>query len=395
MKRIYLDHAATTDVDSQVLKAMAPFWQNLYGNPSSLYLEGRLASEAIEKAREKVASILNCRSKEIYFTAGGTESDNLAIFGTAGAYKDQGNHLVTTQIEHHAVLHSFQQLEKQGFKVTYLPVNKEGLVNLEDVKTAITSKTILVSIMYANNEIGTIEPISEISKMIKSLRFPISGIRYPILHTDACQAAGYLDLDIKNLGVDLLTLNGSKIYGPKGIGILYISQNLTIKPLLYGGGQEKGLRPGTENVPAIIGFANALELVQRNKDRESKRLIVLRDYLIKGIAARIPKVILNGHPKQRLPNNVNVSILDIEGEALILHLDKLGVAASTGSACTSGNLEPSHVLIALGLPYEACHGSLRLTLGKKTTKKEIDYVLKVLPEVVKKLRDISPIKIKI
>lgn len=394
MKRIYLDHAATTYLDPEVKKAMKPYWSLKFGNPSSLYLEGRIAKKAIEDSREKIAQFLNALPSEIFFVSGGTESDNLAILGTALANKDKGNHLITSNIEHHAVLHSFQYLEKQGFKVTYLPVNKCGIVSPESVSKALTAKTILISIMYANNEIGIIEPISEISKGFKSFCTSDSVLHTPYFHTDACQAAGYLDLDVNKLGVDLMTLNGSKIYGPKGIGILYVRKETGIQPIIFGGGQEKGFRPGTENVPGIVGFTKALELVQQNKDKEVKRLAELRNYLIKEIMATIPKVVLNGHPTKRLPNNVNISILDIEGEALILHLDKLGISASTGSACTSLSLEPSHVLLALGLPHEACHGSLRLTLGKKTTKKDVDYVLKVLPQVVENLRNISPIRLK-
>lgn len=393
MKRIYLDHAATTYLDSQVVKVMEPYWQKKFGNPSSLHLEGRIAKEAIEKSRKKVAEILNAKPSEIYFVGSGTESDNLAIQGVARANRDRGNHLVTTKIEHHAVLYTFENLEKEGFKVTYLPVDKYGLVSPDSVLKSLTPYTTLISIMYANNEIGTIEPIEEISKTIKFFRSK-SSINTPLFfHTDACQAAGYLDLDVQKLGVDLLTLNGSKIYGPKGIGVLYVKSGVRINPIIYGGGQEKGLRPGTENVANIIGFAKALELVTKNKAKEVKRLTFLRNYLIKGLTSKIPNIILNGHSQKRLPNNVNISVIGVEGESLILQLGKYGIAASTGSACTSGSLEPSHVLLALGLPYEACHGSLRLTLGKKTTKKDIDYVLTVLPKIIKKLRAISPLKI--
>ena len=384
-KKIYLDHAATTPLDPQVLKAMLPYLKEKYGNPSSLYQKGIESKEAVNGARKKVAKVLGGHEEEIIFCGSGTESDNLALRGTARAYKKKGNHIITTQIEHHAVLNTAHALEKKGYEVTYLKVDKEGLVNPADLEKAIKKETILVSIMYANNEIGTIEPIAEIGKITQE-----KGI---IFHTDACQAAGALPLDVHRLKVDLFTLNGSKIYGPKGTGVLYIRQGVKIDPIITGGSQERNLRAGTENVAGIVGLAKALEIAETKRKIESRRLINLRDYLIKGILAKIPRVILNGSQDKRLPNNINVSILDVEGESLILYLDKYGIQTSTGSACTSVNLEPSHVLLALGLPYEYAHGSLRLTLGKNTAKKDLDYVLKVLPQIVKKLREISPVKL--
>lgn len=380
-KRIYLDHAATTYLDSRVKKAMDPFWIKEFGNPNSLYQEGRRAKKAIDVARSKIAELIGAGPEEIIFTAGGTESDNLAIFGVAGA---KNGHIITTKFEHHAVLNTCKELERQGFKVTYLDVGKEGIVNPNDVKRALRPETILVSIMYANNEIGTIQPIAEISKIVHKNN-------NTLFHTDACQAAGYLDLDVNNSGVDLMTVNGSKIYGPKGIGFLYVRKGIKLQPIIFGGEQEKKMRPGTENVPAIVGLAKAFELVQKDRIKESKRLTVIRDYFIKKLLTQIPKTFLNGHPSRRLPNNINVSILGVEGESVVLYLDEAGVGCSTGSACTSQTLEPSHVIMALDKPYEYGHGSLRFTLGKSNTKKDIDYVMKILPPIIKKLRSISAV----
>lgn len=411
-KEIYLDHASTTYLAPEVERTMKIYWQKTYGNPSSLHKVGREAKVALDKARQTVARIFNCSITEIIFTGSGTESDNMAILGVARAFISEhpsikNPHIITSKIEHHAVLDPCHQLEKEGFSVTYLSVDKDGLVEPEAVKKALRPETILVSIMYANNEIGTIQPITEIAKAIAKFRiknaelrknnsqFAIRNSQFPVFHSDACQAPGALPLDVKKLGVDLLTVNGSKIYGPKGIGILYKKAGVKMQPLVFGGGQEMGLRSGTENVANIIGVARALELVEKNREKESRRLSALRDYFIRELARRVPKVRLNGHPTLRLPNNVNVSILGIEGEAVILHLDELGICASTGSACTSGSLEPSHVILALGLGYEYAHGSLRFTLGKRNTKKDIDYVLKVLPGIVEKLRLISPVKVKI
>lgn len=388
-KFIYLDHAATTPLDPRVKKAMEPYLEEQYGNPSTLYNLGREAKIAIDDAREKVADIFNCRYGEIAFTGGGTASDNLAIFGVARKHRDKGKHLIISQIEHHAVLRAAEALEKEGFEITYLPVDEYGMVNPEEVKKAIRPDTILVSIMYANNEIGTIEPIAEIGKQILKYRRENSA-PFPYFHSDACQAAGALDLDVKKPHVDLMTINGSKIYGPKGVGVLYMRKGVVLSPLIYGGGQEFGLRSGTENVAGIVGLARALELAQANKEKENKRLSELRDYLWQGIKERVNKVKLNGDPEKRLPNNLNITILDIEGEALLLNMDEQGVAISTGSACTSTTLDPSHVITALGLPYEYAHGSIRFSLGGSNTKKDIDYVLEILPPIVERLREISP-----
>jgi len=418
MKRIYLDHAATTYLDSRVKKAMEDFWIKNFGNPSSLYKEGREAKRALNEARTQIAKIISSRPEEIIFTSGGTESNNLAIFGAANGVRklvsletdSKGNltetkfpsahsfgHIITTKFEHHSVLNPIKFLEKNGFNVTWLEVGKEGIVEPEDIKKALRPETILVSVMYANNEIGTIQPIAEIGKIIqefkiKNLKFKIHE-KFPIFHCDACQAAGYLDLNVDKLGVDLMTINGSKMYGPKGIGFLYIRNRVKLQPLMYGGEQEFKMRPGTENVPAIIGLAEALKISQKEKVKETKRLSALRDYFIKRLTTEIPKVFLNGHASRRLPNNINVSVLGVEGEAIVLYLDEYGISCSTGSACSSESLEPSHVIMALGKPYEYGHGSLRFTLGRRNTKKDIDYVMKVLSTVIKKLRSFSAIKI--
>lgn len=397
MKNVYLDHAATTPTDPRVLKAMLPFFNEKFGNPSALYQKGREALSAISGARKFVAQVLGCSAGEIIFTAGGTESDNLAILGVARSARAEGNHIITTKIEHHAVLHACEQLEKEGFKVTYLPVDAEGFVTAEQVLQAVTPQTILVSVMFANNEIGAIEPVAEIGNALKKNHPQI------IFHTDACQAAGALDLNVNRLHVDLLTLNGSKIYGPKGVGVLFKKRGLKIQPLIFGGEQEFTLRPGTENTAGIIGLVTALELAQKNKDKENKRLIGLRNYLWQKLQKAIPKIKLNGpEPDEvgakslkRLPNNLNITILDIEGEALLLYLDEVGIQAATGSACTSQSLEPSHVIRALGVPYEFAHGSLRFSLGHSNTKQQIDYLIKVLPGIVSKLREISPVNLDI
>jgi cysteine desulfurase len=383
-KEIYFDNAATTAVDPAVLNAMLPYFSRKYGNPGSFHNKGKEAKDAVENARSHVARILNCKLKEVVFTGSGTESINLAIKGVAFANKSKGNHIITSQIEHHAVLHTCEFLEKNGFEVTYLKVDKFGLVNPKELEAAITDKTILVSIMYANNEIGTIEPIAEIGKICRQKKV--------YFHTDACQAVGFLDLKVSNLNVDLLTLNGSKVYGPKGVGILYLKEGIEIEPLIHGGGQEFSIRSGTENVPSIIGFAKALTIAQENAKKESDRLIKLRDELISSLL-KIPKTRLNGHSTERLPNNVNISFLDVEGEAMLLYLNEKGVYASTGSACTSKSLETSHVLKAIGLPYEASHGSLRFSLGKHTTLGEIKYLLRIMPKIVETLRKLSPLNL--
>lgn len=395
MRKIYLDHAATTYVDPEVLKAMLPFFSDEFGNPTAIYADGRSAREAIETARDTVATILNCKYDEVIFTGSGTESDNLAVFGFVEKKVEELKqpkeklHIITSKIEHHAVLYPFERLKKQGYKVTFLEVDKDGLVDPKKFREALTPDTIFASIMYANNEIGTIEPIEELTKIAHAHK---NRFGEPVVfHTDACQAAGVLNISVKNLGVDLMTINGSKIYGPKGIGVLYKKSSVKIHPQIVGGGQENNMRSGTENVPGIIGLAKALELAQKNKEKENKRLTKLREKLIQGIFKSIPRTYLNGHPTLRLPNNANILFLDIEGEALLLYLDEKGIEVSTGSACNSKSLAPSHVLLATGLPHAAVHGSIRMTLGKKTTEEDIDYVLKTLPPIVENLRKISPI----
>ncbi len=405
--RIYLDHAATTPLDPRVKETMEPFLTDEFGNAGGLYREGRRAKEAVDQSRQTVADFCGARPEEIIFTSGGTEGDNLALFGIAHAYKDKGKHIITTKIEHHAVLNACEALAKearlpdgQGFEITYLPVDKEGFVNPEDVRNALRPDTILVSVMYANNEIGTIEPIAEIAKIIKEYRkkkidAPGASIFF---HVDACQAGGALDLNVDRLGVDIMVLNGGKIYGPKGSGCLYVRRGVKITPLFYGGGQEFRKRAGTEHVAGIVGFAKALEIAQHERMQENKRLSNLADYFYRALIARVPRVILNGpaieisdNPTRRLPNNINISILDIEGEAFVLYADEKGIACSTGSACTSESLDPSHVILALGKPYEFAHASLRFTLGRKTTKKELDYTLRAIPDIVETLRRISPL----
>src|SRR3989338_3095343 len=385
-KTIYLDHAAITPLEPKVLQAMLPYLKKKFGNPSSLYGLGLEAKKAIEDARLIISKILNCLPEEIIFEGSGTEADNHALIGAALANRGKGNHLITSAIEHHAVLHACEFLETQGFEVTYLPVDRDGIVKLDELKKSIRPETILVSIMFANNEIGTVQPIQEIKKTIKQKN------KNTLFHTDACQAAGFYELKVNDLGVDLMTINGSKIYGPKGMGILYVRRCVNINPLIHGGSQEAGQRAGTENVAGIVGLAKALELVQKEREKENQRLIKLRDKLIKGLL-KIPKTFLNGHPIKRLPNKINVTILDVEGEAMLFHLDAKGICGSTGSACTSGTLEPSHVIVALGHPYEVAPGSLRFTLGRCNTEEDVDYVLEVLPPIAEKLRKISPVNL--
>lgn len=384
-RKVYLDNAAATPVDKKVANKMQPYFTEVFGNPSSIYTSAQKAKHALEKSRIKVAEIFECSPEEITFTSGGTESNNLAILGTARASEKKGKHIITSAIEHHSVLHPCEQLEKEGFEVTYIPVNKHGIIDPQEVKNAVRKDTILVTIMYANNEVGTIQPIAKIGRMCKKRSIPF--------HTDACQATGYLPINVNKLHLDLMTINGSKMNGPKGAGVLFLRKGTNIVPILFGGEQEKQLRPGTENVPAIVGLTEALAIAQKNREKESKRLIKLRDYMIEEITRTIPKIKLNGHAEKRLPNNVNISFLDIEGEALLLRLDMMGIEASSGSACTSGSLDPSHVILSLGVPYEIAHGSLRFTLGKSTTKKDIDYVLEKLPEIVKDLRSMSPVEL--
>ena len=383
MRRIYMDHAATTPIHPEVTEAMLPYLGERFGNPSSIYSEGREARKALEAARCEVAEALGAESAEICFTSGGTEADNLAVIGTARANRERGDHIITNVIEHHAVLEPCHYLEKEGFRVTYLPVDGAGLVDPDEVRNAITSSTILVSIMHANNEIGTIQPIEEVSAVCRE-----AGV---YLHTDAVQTAGALDADVNGLGVDMLSLSAHKLYGPKGTGCLYIRKGTELRSILLGGGQERGMRSGTENVAGIIGFSVAMRLAAREWRERSQRLLPLRDRLIDGILERIPHTRLNGHRERRLPNNVNILFAYIEGEAICLKLDFLGIDASTGSACSSESGEASHVLLALGIAQEEAHGSLRLTLGRDNTQDDVDYVLEELPPVIEELRRMSPL----
>ncbi|MDD5126507.1 MAG: cysteine desulfurase NifS [Dehalococcoidales bacterium] len=383
MKRIYLDYAATTPVHPDVVKAMRPFFTRTYGNPSSIHACGQEAKEAVEAARGEVAGFIGAGSEEIAFTSGGTEADNLAIKGVAYANRKKGNHIITCAIEHHAVLETCKFLEETGVAVTCLPVDGEGRVDPDTLKKAITPKTILISIMHANNEIGTIQPIAEIGKIARA-----AGVYF---HTDAVQTTGHLRGDVNELGVDLLAMSAHKLYGPKGVGALYIRKGTRIAPLLHGGGQESGMRSSTHNVPGIVGLGEAVRIARREITEEIQRLTFLRDKLIKGILQRIDDCRLNGPLAFRLPNNANISISYVEGESMCLNLDLAGICASTGSACSSGSLEPSHVLRALGLPADLAHGSLRFTMGKWTTEAEIDRVLEVLPRIVSKLRAVSPL----
>ncbi|MGF7431524.1 cysteine desulfurase NifS [Thermoanaerobacterium thermosaccharolyticum] len=382
MNRIYLDNAATTPIRSEVLNSMMPFFDNRFGNPSALYSYGQEAKKAIEEARDKVAAAIGASEDEIFFTSGGTESDNWALKGAAYALKDKGNHIITSSVEHHAILHTCQYLENQGFEITYLPVDEYGLVDPNELKRAIKDNTILVSIMYANNEIGTIEPIEELVKVAHD-----KGV---LFHTDAVQAVGNVPIDVKNLDVDMLSMSAHKIYGPKGVGALYIRKGLRIDTLLQGGAQERNRRAGTENVAGIVGFGTAIELITKNIDEHIKKLTRLRDKLIDGIL-KIPYTRLNGHPIKRLPGNVNVSFEFVDGESLILSLDMEGICVSSGSACTAGSIDPSHVLLAIGLPEEIAHGSLRLTIGEENTEEEIDTVINKLPKIVDRLRQMSPL----
>ena len=381
MNRIYLDNAATTAVAPAVLEAMLPYFTEVYGNPSSIHATGRTAHKAVDQARRQVAAAIGAQPQEIYFTAGGSESDNWAIKGTAFARQSKGNHIITSAIEHHAVLHTCAWLEKHGFEVTYLPVDVFGRVDPADVEKAITDKTILISIMAANNEIGTLQPIREIGAIARAHKV--------LFHTDAVQAVGAIPLDVNELNVDMLSMSGHKFHGPKGIGVLYIRKGVRIDTLIHGGAQERGLRAGTENLPGIVGIGKAIELATANLEENAARMTALRDKLIDGILERIPDVRVNGHRTERLPNNCNVSIRYIEGEAMLLRLDLAGIAGSSGSACTSGSLDPSHVLLAIGLPHEIAHGSLRLTLGTDTTEQDIDAVLDTLPGIVSDLRAMS------
>lgn len=382
-KVIYLDNAATTKVASEVVEAMIPYFTENYGNPSSVYSFASKNKEAITTQREIIADALGAKSNEIYFTAGGSESDNWALKATAEAYKDKGNHIITTKIEHHAILHTAEYLEKNGFEVTYLDVDENGMVRLEDLQAAIRPTTILISVMFANNEIGTIEPIKEIGTISKE-----HGI---LFHTDAVQAFGQVPINVDECNIDMLSASGHKLNGPKGIGFLYIRKGVKIRSFVHGGGQERKRRAGTENVPGIVGIGTATARAVRTMEERTNKEAKLRDYLIGRVLEEVPYTKLNGHPEKRLPNNANFSFRFIEGESLLIMLDMKGICASSGSACTSGSLDPSHVLLAIGLPHEIAHGSLRLTLSEDTTKEEIDYVVERIKEIVTKLRNMSPL----
>lgn len=391
-----MDNSAATRIDPRVLMAMMPYSKEKYGNPSSFHGKGKEARDAVEKARKQISGVLNCAPEEIILTGGGTEANNLAIFGIVKAARQSGvkmPHIITTKIEHPSVIEVCRNLEKGKLATaTYLGVDKYGLVDLNELEKSLRPETVLVSIIYANNEIGVVQDIKKIAYIIQQFNV---GFResYIKLHIDACQAGGYLTLDVKKLGVDMMTINSSKIYGPKGVGALFVKKGIKLLPIMFGGHQENGLRPGTENVAGIVGFGEAME-ISLNSKSQIQNIINLRNYFMGELFKRIPKIRLNGHSIKRLPNNINVSILDIEGEALVLRLNEKGVYCSTGSACASGSLRPSHVIMALGISYEEAHGSLRFTLGRKTAKKEIDYVLKVLPKIVADLRAISPVRIK-
>lgn len=383
MEHIYLDNAATTQVKKEVLDAMIPYFTQNFGNPSSVYKIAQINKKALDESRETIAKAIGAQTNEIFFTSGGTEADNWAIKGIAEAHKAKGNHIITTKIEHHAVLHTCEFLEKQGYEVTYLDVDENGLVNPEDVEKAIKDTTILISIMYANNEIGTIMPIKEIGEIAKKHKIAF--------HTDAVQAIGQVRIDVKEQNIDLLSLSAHKINGPKGTGILYIRRGLKVTNLIHGGAQERGRRAGTENVAGIVGFAKAMELAYTDFDAKIERITRLRDKLIDGLLTSIPYTKLNGHRTQRLANNVNIGAEFVEGESLLLLLDMHGIAASSGSACTSGSLDPSHVLLSLGIPHEKAHGSIRFSLGDMTTEEQIDYVLEKMPPIVERMRQMSPL----
>lgn len=382
-KHVYMDYAATTYVKPEVLNEMLPYFTEFYGNPSSLYSISRKTQMAIDEARGRVAKAINAERDEIFFTGGGSEADNWALKGIAFANKNKGNHIITTVIEHHAILHACEFLEKHGFKVTYLPVDEYGMVSVKDVENAITDETILVSVMFANNEIGTIEPIKEIGKLCRDKKV--------IFHTDAVQAVGHVPIDVKDMNIDLLSMAAHKFYGPKGVGALYIRKGIRIDNLIHGGGQERARRAGTENIAGIVGLGKAAELATSSILEENKRLAALRDKLIDGLL-KVPYSRLNGaEGDKRLPGNVNICFKFIEGESILLLLDSMGICASSGSACTSGSLDPSHVLLAIGLPHEIAHGSLRLTMGAGTTEEDVDHVLDSVPKVVQRLRDMSPL----
>jgi len=382
-KLIYMDNAATTKIHSEILEEMLPYLSDNYGNPSSIYSIGRESRKALDMARERVAKALNAQNSEIFFTSGGTESDNWAIKGIAFGNESKGKHIITTNIEHHAVLHTVAYLEKYGFEISHIPVKEDGIVDIKDLEKEIREDTILISVMFANNEIGSIQPIKEIGEIAHK-----KGIYF---HTDAVQAVGNIPIDVKDLNIDLLSLSGHKINGPKGVGALYIKKGVNISNMLHGGGQEMKRRAGTENVAGIVGLGKAIELATKDIPKKSKYLIELRDCFIKEIQEKVPDTILNGNPNLRLPGNINICFKYIEGESILLMLDMKGICASSGSACTSGSLEPSHVLLALGLPHEIAHGSLRLTLSTENTKQDIEYVLETIPPIIKTLRAMSPL----
>lgn len=381
--KVYMDNAATTKLSPDVLNAMMPYLTDIYGNASSVHAFGREAREGVEHARNQVAAAINASPDEIFFTAGGTESDNMAIKGVAHKYAKKGKHIITTAIEHHAVLHTCEALEKEGYEVTYLPVDEDGLISVEQVRAAMRDDTLLVTVMFANNEVGTIEPIAEIGALCRE--------RNVLFHTDAVQAVCHVPIDVKVMNIDLMSISAHKFHGPKGIGALYCRKGIVLEPVIVGGAQERKRRAGTENVAGIVGLGAAIERAHKNMSADMARVSALRDKLISGILKNIPHVKLNGHPTQRLPQNVNFSIRYIEGESILLMLDINGIAASSGSACTSGSLDPSHVLLAMGIPHEIAHGSLRLTLSDMTTDEEVDYVLETLTKTVKRLRDMSPL----
>ncbi|MEK7806870.1 MAG: cysteine desulfurase family protein [Chloroflexota bacterium] len=381
---VYLDHAGATPMDPRVLEAMMPYFSQRYGNPSSIHTVGQEARYALDEARERVAKVLHCRAREVVFTSGGTESDNAAIHGVATALHETGNHIITSSVEHHAVLHACQHMETMGFEVTYLPVDAYGVVYPEAVYNAVNDRTTLVTIMYANNEIGTINPIPDIAEAVRRRAGELE--RTIVVHTDAVQAAGFLDLNVSRLGVDMLSLSGHKFYGPKGTGAMYIKRGTPYLPLMLGGGQERERRSGTENIPGIVGLSVALEMADATRAEVSAHCAALRDRIIRSVLEHIPGSHLNGHPTQRLPNNINFSFEGVEGEPILLGLDLAGIAASSGSACSSGSLEPSHVLLALGQSADLARGSLRVTLGKGNTEEEVDYLLKVLLDLVGQLR---------
>jgi len=380
---IYLDHASTTPADPEVVTAMLPWYSESFGNPSTVYSLGLTSAQALQEARDSIAQSIGADAEEIYFTSGGTESDNWAVLGTAEAQSKKGRHLVTSTIEHHAVMETMEYLEKRGYEVTRIPVDSGGLVEPDSVRRALRPDTILVSIMHANNEVGTIEPIAEIGKITRE-----AGV---LFHTDAVQTAGKIPLDVNELGVDMLSMSGHKFYGPKGVGLMYLRKRTRISPLLHGGGQEKGRRAGTHNVPGIVGMAKALELASERMADDAAREAQLRDRLWAGLQANIESIYLNGDLTHRLAGNLNVRLDGIEGESMILMLDMEGICVSSGSACTTGSLEPSHVLLALGIPQENAHGSLRVTLGRSTTTEDIDHFITVFPPIVARLREMSPI----